>query len=559
MASTMVLASLLSASCKERASKGSADRATTMVELYSLKSVPTFDIKLTEDVVNDLRKTPKKWALGDFEYAGEKFASVSVRLKGHRSLRSSDDKQAIKLRFNKGKDNRGRRFLGVHRLTLNNLVEDPTMIREYLAYRLARKVGLPVPKAGFANITINGEPRGLYLVVETPDKEFLKRQFGSGKGELYEGEYGCDLFVADVDGFEQDEGKEDRGPLLRFAKAAEASGDEVWRPGGPVTIEHLSLFLAFSTYVGDFDGYHHSHNYRIYREPTSDTWQFMSWGLDRAFFKTLPPYSSKGLLAKRCFSQSDCRKAYLLNLRRVHEAALALDLITGAKVISVIIADSVNADTKRPHSAKTIIKRRKKLTSFLVGRDAYVKEYTQCLDSSGNEIDRDGDGFACTDCDDTNASVFPGAAETCDSVDNNCSGLVDDAPNCPCPTELLGNTQVLLCDLPMPYNAAEKHCRARGAVLASAANEPELHELRRMASSHNKGRWWLGANDRSSEGQFRWMDGSDVSDTLWAKGEPDNTACNQDCSILHDGSKPLLHDTHCGQYLPFICELPVTR
>jgi cysteine-rich repeat protein len=52
-------------------------------------------------------------------------------------------------------------------------------------------------------------------------------------------------------------------------------------------------------------------------------------------------------------------------------------------------------------------------------------------------IDVDGDGFApgtCTtsglmggDCNDTNSSVFPGAAELCDSIDNDCDGMVDDS------------------------------------------------------------------------------------------------------------------------------------
>jgi hypothetical protein len=42
-------------------------------------------------------------------------------------------------------------------------------------------------------------------------------------------------------------------------------------------------------------------------------------------------------------------------------------------------------------------------------------------------IDEDLDGFANTnDCNDNNASVYPGAIEICDDLDNNCEGSVDE-------------------------------------------------------------------------------------------------------------------------------------
>jgi hypothetical protein len=41
--------------------------------------------------------------------------------------------------------------------------------------------------------------------------------------------------------------------------------------------------------------------------------------------------------------------------------------------------------------------------------------------------DTDGDGHTeATDCNDNNATIFPGAAELCDGVDNNCDGVVDE-------------------------------------------------------------------------------------------------------------------------------------
>ncbi len=50
-------------------------------------------------------------------------------------------------------------------------------------------------------------------------------------------------------------------------------------------------------------------------------------------------------------------------------------------------------------------------------------------DTSDPPVDVDGDGaFVDEDCDDTDATVFPGADETCDGVDDDCDGAVDEDP-----------------------------------------------------------------------------------------------------------------------------------
>lgn len=45
-----------------------------------------------------------------------------------------------------------------------------------------------------------------------------------------------------------------------------------------------------------------------------------------------------------------------------------------------------------------------------------------------NDVDDDGDGWTenTGDCDDTNGGTYPGAEEQCDSVDNNCDGVVNE-------------------------------------------------------------------------------------------------------------------------------------
>ena len=74
---------------------------------------------------------------------------------------------------------KGQRFLGLKTLTLNNMVQDPSMVHELLAYEAFRAVGIPAPRTGYAFVRVNGADYGVYLNVETLDDVSLPRWFSS--------------------------------------------------------------------------------------------------------------------------------------------------------------------------------------------------------------------------------------------------------------------------------------------------------------------------------------------------------------------------------------------
>ena len=117
---------------------------------------------------------------------GENLGKVGIRAKGNTSLSSvatlGSTRYSFKVEFNHYV--KGKKYHGLDKLSLNNLIQDATMMKDYLAYSLMNKMGVPSSLCSYVQITVNGEPWGLYLAAEGVEDSFLERN-GMTKGELY--------------------------------------------------------------------------------------------------------------------------------------------------------------------------------------------------------------------------------------------------------------------------------------------------------------------------------------------------------------------------------------
>ncbi|MFD6435229.1 CotH kinase family protein [Streptomyces venezuelae] len=87
------------------------------------------------------------------------------------------------------------RLFGMERINLKAMYNDPSQMREAVAWRLLERAGVPAAQHTYATFTLNDRYMGLFSVIEQVDKKFLKDHFGkNAEGNLYKaycGDVGC--------------------------------------------------------------------------------------------------------------------------------------------------------------------------------------------------------------------------------------------------------------------------------------------------------------------------------------------------------------------------------
>ena len=173
--------------------------------------------------------------------------------------------------------------------------------------------------------------------------------------------------------------------------------------------------------------------------------------------------------------------------------------------------------------------------------------------------DNDGDGwFTDEDCDDDNPAIHPDAYETCDAVDNDCQGGIDDGACSGCSQAEWGGHTYQFCDAyGLSWEAAAAICASYGYYLVTIDDLAENDFIELEAGG---GDWWIGFNDRglSSEGTFTWTGAPSTTPfTNWLSGEPNNSGLwpGEDCVEIAANIGWQWNDLSCNVNQEWICEL----
>lgn len=315
--------------------------------LYDPATVWVVDLRLPQTSVEALEADPEgAYQPGTFSVAASDGTpggvgpfsapqAMEIRLKGSASFRDLSEKAAFKIKFPKTGP-----FLGLRKLTLNNMVEDPSMTHETLSYTLHRGLGVPAARTGFVYLRLNGEGFGVYMNVENYDDIAMAKKLLGFDGDVqhvYEGENGADVVPELLASFEVDEGPDDIADLEALAEAVGDEGSQSWATvvGAHASLKEMTRMWAAEKYSGQFDGYaggpgpDHPNNYYLATAPDG-LFRMLPWGQDETWKEDnhLPFDGEAGVMFENCLADSGCEALYEDALGTVQSTVPLLKLDT---------------------------------------------------------------------------------------------------------------------------------------------------------------------------------------------------------------------------------------
>lgn len=155
--------------------------------LFDTRTVHTIDIVMDnwDDFIDTCEN--EEYEVCSLVIDNEAYKNVGIRAKGNTSLSMvssyGNDRYSFKIEFDHYDSTKS--YYGLDKLSLNNIIQDNTYMKDYLTYQMMGYFGVNAPLCSYVSVTVNGEDWGLYLAVEGVEEAFLERNYGSDYGELY--------------------------------------------------------------------------------------------------------------------------------------------------------------------------------------------------------------------------------------------------------------------------------------------------------------------------------------------------------------------------------------
>lgn len=270
------------------------------------------------------------------------YPNVGIRIRASSSSQVSGNKLPFNLTldaFVPGQD-----LYGFDTLNLNNGAVDPTLTRETISYHVMRHY-IPAPRTNYFRLHLNGTYWGLYILVEQPNKDFLRAWFSSEEGTRYKGDrpgaaaVGTSrlnwLGATQSAYFTSYEAKDPTHPnvwadLVNMIDKLNNTPAATFKAEAERVINvdrALWYFVVMNLLINSDDYMGAGHNYYIYFDPTDGRMNMIPWDLNESFgahgpatnpwtYSVLTNASSSGYpLVNRLLGVPEWRELYYAHYR----------------------------------------------------------------------------------------------------------------------------------------------------------------------------------------------------------------------------------------------------
>lgn len=363
--------------------------AQTAADLFDDTRLHTLEIVLHSRDWADLRThfDQDDHYPADITWNGLRMRNVGIRSRGLGSR--SNDKPGLELEFDYYAA--GQRFLGLRSLVLDNLVTDPSMLREAAATTFLRRIGVPAARESFARVVVNGELIGLYAMVEAVNRDFAQAAFGE-IGLLFEfrwtqAYYGTYLGPA-LDSYAALFASRNPPPQSTTALYAPihdlilainetpdggfAAIDRYLDINGVIRLVAADSFLAELDGILGYEGINNIYVYTIGARA-----HVIPWDKDHTFISPTHPvlaYSQDHVLMSRILADPGLRATFFAALLDTAASSAADQWLEGTIArLYQVVRDAAHEDPRKPYQNAEFEQAVGELISFARTRPAFVQ------------------------------------------------------------------------------------------------------------------------------------------------------------------------------------------
>jgi spore coat protein CotH len=274
----------------------------------------------------------------DFRWQDQVVRNIGIRSRGTGSR--SGTKPGLRVDFDRYTGDQ--KFLGTLKsFILRNHTQDASAMHERLSMLLFRRVGIQAVREAYTRLFVNNSYVGLYSIVESVDKAYLKRTLDEDEGYLFKYDYNVDdqPYYLEYRGsnadayvphpFKPETHEEDPHAdwIAELIRVINQDSDTIFRTtiAPLLDAEGFVRHIAVENFVADQDGFNGNYgtnNFYLYRHADSHVFTFIPWDKSEAFkdgpelsvwhnIQDGAPAEQRNRLTLRILKFQDLRNLYL--------------------------------------------------------------------------------------------------------------------------------------------------------------------------------------------------------------------------------------------------------